>query len=149
MIRSYYHCCCINEPVIFSHCVHLKLRHRFYALLKVCSDRDDCLLNFFPAVPVVKSKKSSKRLSSLFNRGSKKRPPPPPPAGSAPPPPAGSAPPLPARSAPSSAKSEKKLAYRKADANIVLLSLGTLEKEPTVMTGDPVHCRLVAYTSNI
>ena len=25
MIRSYYHCCCINEPVIFSQCVHLKL----------------------------------------------------------------------------------------------------------------------------
>ena len=24
----------INEPVIFSHCVHLKLGHRFYALLK-------------------------------------------------------------------------------------------------------------------
>ena len=34
---SYYR----NEPVIFSHCVHLKLRHRFHALLKVCSDRDD------------------------------------------------------------------------------------------------------------
>ena len=40
MIRSDYHCC-INEPVIFSHCVHLKLGHRFHALLKVCSDRDD------------------------------------------------------------------------------------------------------------
>ena len=39
MIRSYYRCCCINEP--FSHCVHLKLGHRFHALLKVCSDRDN------------------------------------------------------------------------------------------------------------
>ena len=26
MTRSYYPCCCINEPVIFSHCVHHKLR---------------------------------------------------------------------------------------------------------------------------
>ena len=25
---SYYRCCCINEPVYFSHCVHLKLAHR-------------------------------------------------------------------------------------------------------------------------
>ena len=41
MIRSYYRCCCINQPVIFSHCVHFKLGHRFHALLKVCSDRDD------------------------------------------------------------------------------------------------------------
>ena len=43
MMRSYYCCCCccINEPVIFSHCVHLKIGHRFHALLKVCSDRDD------------------------------------------------------------------------------------------------------------
>ena len=42
MTRAYYRCCCINEPVIFSHCVHLnKLGHRFHALLKVCSDRDD------------------------------------------------------------------------------------------------------------
>ena len=41
IIRWYYRCCCINEPVIFSHCVHLKLGHRFHALLKVCSDRDD------------------------------------------------------------------------------------------------------------
>ena len=41
MIRSCYRCCCINEPVIFSHCVHLKLGHRFHALLKVCSDHDD------------------------------------------------------------------------------------------------------------
>ena len=41
MIRSYYHCCCINEPVIFSHSVDHKLGHRFHALLKVCSDRDD------------------------------------------------------------------------------------------------------------
>ena len=40
MIRSY-RCCCINEPVMFSHCVHLKLGHRFHVLLKVCSDRDD------------------------------------------------------------------------------------------------------------
>ena len=23
MIKSYYRCCCINQPVIFSHCVHL------------------------------------------------------------------------------------------------------------------------------
>ena len=41
MIRSYYRCCCIHEPVIFSHHVHLKLWHRFHALSKVCSDRDD------------------------------------------------------------------------------------------------------------
>ena len=41
MIRSYYRCCCINEAVIFSDCVHLKLGHRFHALLKVCSDRDN------------------------------------------------------------------------------------------------------------
>ena len=41
MIRSYYHCCCINEPVIFSHCVHFKRGQWFHALLKVCSDRDD------------------------------------------------------------------------------------------------------------
>ena len=34
---SCYRCCCVNEPVIFSHCVHLKLGHRFHALLKVCS----------------------------------------------------------------------------------------------------------------
>ena len=40
MTRSYYRCCCINEPVMFSHCVHLKLGHQFRALLKVCSDRD-------------------------------------------------------------------------------------------------------------
>ena len=38
MIWSYYRCCCINEPVIFS---HLKLGQQFYALLKVCSDHDD------------------------------------------------------------------------------------------------------------
>ena len=43
MIRSYYRCCCINEPVIPSHRVHLKLGHRFNALLKVCSDRDDAV----------------------------------------------------------------------------------------------------------
>ena len=41
MIRLYYRCCCLNEPVIFSHCVHLKLGHQFHALLKVYSDRDD------------------------------------------------------------------------------------------------------------
>ena len=40
MIRSYYRCCSINEPVICIHSV-LKLRHRFHALLKICSDRDD------------------------------------------------------------------------------------------------------------
>ena len=34
-------CCCINEPVIFSHCVHLKWGHRFHALWEVCSDRVD------------------------------------------------------------------------------------------------------------
>ena len=39
------HCCCINKPVIFSHCVHLKLGHRFHVLLKVCSDRDDYCLD--------------------------------------------------------------------------------------------------------
>ena len=26
-MMSYYRCCCIHEPVIFSHCVHLKLGH--------------------------------------------------------------------------------------------------------------------------
>ena len=30
-----------NEPVISSHCVNLKLGHRFHALLKVCADRDN------------------------------------------------------------------------------------------------------------
>ena len=35
MIRSYYRCCCTNEPIIFINCVHLKLGHRFHALLKV------------------------------------------------------------------------------------------------------------------
>ena len=28
MIKSYYRCCCINEPVIFSHSIHLELGHR-------------------------------------------------------------------------------------------------------------------------
>ena len=47
MIRSYYRCCCINEPVMFSNSVHLKLGHRFHALLKVCSDCDDIVpLNY-------------------------------------------------------------------------------------------------------
>ena len=41
MITSY--CCCTNEPVIFSHSVHLKRGHRFHTLLKVCSDRDDAV----------------------------------------------------------------------------------------------------------
>ena len=41
MIRLHYRCYCINEPVIFSYRVHLKLVHRFHVLLKVCSDRDD------------------------------------------------------------------------------------------------------------
>ena len=27
MKRSYFHCCCRNESVIFSHCVNLKLGH--------------------------------------------------------------------------------------------------------------------------
>ena len=41
-MRSYYRCCCcINEPVISSHRVHLELERRFHALLKVGSDRDD------------------------------------------------------------------------------------------------------------
>ena len=34
MIRSYHRCCCINEPVIFSH-----LKEGEW--LKICSDRDD------------------------------------------------------------------------------------------------------------
>ena len=38
MIRSY--CCCINEPVIFSHCVHFRTPIP-YVLLKVCPDHDD------------------------------------------------------------------------------------------------------------
>ena len=41
MIRSHYHCCCINKHLIFSHWVHFKLGQRFHALLKVCSDRHD------------------------------------------------------------------------------------------------------------
>ena len=41
VIRSYYRRCCINEPVIISHCVNLTLGHRFHALLIVCFDRDD------------------------------------------------------------------------------------------------------------
>ena len=36
MIKSYYRCCCKNEPV------HLQSPgHRFHALLNVCSDRDN------------------------------------------------------------------------------------------------------------
>ena len=51
MIRSYYRCCCINEPVMFiSRCVHVELRHRFHALLKVCSDRDDVVPLMLPYV---------------------------------------------------------------------------------------------------
>ena len=34
-IRSYYSCCRINEPVIFSHCVNLKQGHRFHTLLSL------------------------------------------------------------------------------------------------------------------
>ena len=41
LIRSYYLSCSVNKPVFFSHCVHLKLGHRFHALLKVCFDHDD------------------------------------------------------------------------------------------------------------
>ena len=41
MIRSYYRCCCVNEPVIFSHFVKLKRGHWFHALSNVCSDHDD------------------------------------------------------------------------------------------------------------
>ena len=40
MIKSYYCCCCINEPVIFSHCVHLKLGHWF--LLNGSLDQGYC-----------------------------------------------------------------------------------------------------------
>ena len=29
---------------------------------------------------------------------------------------------------------------RRADANVMLLSLGTLKNDPVIMTGDPVHC---------
>ena len=32
---------CINVPVIFSHCVNLRLGHRFHAPSKVCCDGDD------------------------------------------------------------------------------------------------------------
>ncbi|XP_022105296.1 circularly permutated Ras protein 1-like [Acanthaster planci] len=35
---------------------------------------------------------------------------------------------------------KKKMVYRKADSNIVLLPLGNLANEPTVVTGDPVLC---------
>ena len=34
MIRPYNRCCCITEPVISRHCVHLKLGLRFHALSK-------------------------------------------------------------------------------------------------------------------
>ncbi|XP_054758753.2 circularly permutated Ras protein 1-like isoform X1 [Lytechinus pictus] len=30
--------------------------------------------------------------------------------------------------------------YRRADANVILLSLGSLENDPVIMTGDPVRC---------
>ena len=40
-IPLHYRCCCINEAVLFGHCVHLELGHRFHALFKVCSDHDD------------------------------------------------------------------------------------------------------------
>ena len=38
MTRSYY--CNMNQS-IFSHCVRVKLGHRFHTLLKVCSHRDN------------------------------------------------------------------------------------------------------------
>ena len=42
MIRSYYHVNAAEMSQYFSVTVfHLKLGHRFNALLKVCSDRDD------------------------------------------------------------------------------------------------------------
>ena len=44
MIRPYYCCCCITEPFIFRHCVHLNLGHRFHVLLKICFDHDDSIL---------------------------------------------------------------------------------------------------------
>ena len=38
----------IYDPVIFSRYVHLKLGHRFHALLKICSDHDDIVpLNLY------------------------------------------------------------------------------------------------------
>ena len=61
MIRSYHCCCCMNEPVNFSHCVHLKLGYWFHALLKVWSDHDD-------TVPFnMKSCKSDKKVTGLFS----------------------------------------------------------------------------------
>lgn len=30
--------------------------------------------------------------------------------------------------------------YRRADANVILLSLGSLANDPVIMTGDPVRC---------
>ena len=42
ILRLYYHCYCINEPVIF-----IILGHQFHALLKVCSDHDDIV----PLIP--------------------------------------------------------------------------------------------------
>ncbi|XP_033628507.1 circularly permutated Ras protein 1-like [Asterias rubens] len=89
-----------------------------------------------PDVP--KRTTSSNPLSWVFKRGSKIL------GTVAGPPPLGTdaaPPPLPHRGVGSAdSKSKKKMVYRKADANVVLLSLGTLEDEPTVITGDPVHC---------
>ena len=41
----------LRKWVMFTHCVHLKLGHRFHAQLKVCSDRDDAVnkVQLFPA----------------------------------------------------------------------------------------------------
>lgn len=45
-----------------------------------------------------------------------------------------------ASSSSGSAADGKNEETEKADANVILLSLGTLEKEPTIMTGDPQSC---------
>ena len=64
MIRSYYRCCCINEPVIFSHCVHLKLGHRFHALLEACFDCNDIVpLTLTPDALLLNNKNPSPLLS--------------------------------------------------------------------------------------
>ena len=65
MLRSHCRCCCINEPVIFSHCVHLKLGHRFHALLKVCSDGDDIVPLTTP-FPVMKRNSNAWDVTAEF-----------------------------------------------------------------------------------
>ncbi|KAJ8045691.1 Circularly permutated Ras protein 1 [Holothuria leucospilota] len=69
-------------------------------------------------------------------------PPPPSPPPSPPPPPPRRRPPLPLPppSAPLPRRPKKVQKTKKTDGNIILVSLGTLENDPQIMTGDAVEC---------